>query len=199
MIVHAAHYMANSFAPLGWIMIFFASYAEFLFYLSIPLYWFIGNRKNKRMIIQTTIVVTIAMLISWICGQFFYRDRPFVGGSFVPLVEHDADASFPSDHATAALAIATTYWFCLKAQAKKFWIALAIAVAISRVFVGVHYLTDVIVGMLLGAGVAWLVNRFLPSWKQGNYLIDEGITLYETMASNLLKKQPPRSGRKRKV
>lgn|GEM_PF-2843808 len=70
-----------------------------------------------------------------------------------PFAPHAADASFPSDHTTAAFAIATAILL-----RNRLWGALtlvaAAALGISRVVIGVHYPLDVLAGAALGSTVA---------------------------------------------
>lgn len=69
--------------------------------------------------------------------------------------------SFPSGHATRMAAIAVIVGACAPALALPAW-ALALLVALCRVLVGVHYLSDVIAGLTIGtvgASVILLVIR----------------------------------------
>jgi undecaprenyl-diphosphatase len=61
--------------------------------------------------------------------------------------------SLPSGHSAAAMVMATliAYFFPAFAVVALLW---AMAVGLSRIFLGVHFLSDVIVGMLLGAASA---------------------------------------------
>lgn len=85
-----------------------------------------------------------------------------------PPVEHlqaVKGPSFPSGHATQAsafwLSLALAWGACEARPGPRTTIALATviaaSVAASRVYLGVHYLSDVIAGLLLGAGWAWFV------------------------------------------
>lgn len=103
---------------------------------------------------------------------WFDRPRP----ELVPQLVEVYDASFPSGHATAAAAVYLTLGMLLaRAQPEpraKSWlvvaaILVAVAVGISRVYLGVHWPTDVLAGLALGAGWAaacwafefWLQQR----------------------------------------
>ena len=70
-----------------------------------------------------------------------------------PLLEAPSTFSFPSGHATVAFACATV--LALAVPRLRWWLyALAALIAFSRVYVGVHYPGDVLVGALLGVAIA---------------------------------------------
>lgn len=93
------------------------------------------------------------------------RPRPFAAhpGQFRALVGHAADPGFPSDHATAAFAIAVAV---LTVHRRLGLAALAGAalLAVARVAIGVHYPADVLAGALLGGTVAWGLHRLTAGW-----------------------------------
>lgn len=75
--------------------------------------------------------------------------------------------SMPSNHAVTSFAFAVPLFFLTKDYMPLRWrvypIALAAAVAFSRVYVGVHYPSDVIAGALLGLTVAMLLSMAYKS------------------------------------
>lgn len=83
-----------------------------------------------------------------------HRHRPFehqIGPS-------ERTHSWPSGHAATAFAgAATLAW--LVPRFRLLWYALAVLIAYSRLYNGVHYPTDVLSGAILGLLVAWVVRR----------------------------------------
>ena len=88
-----------------------------------------------------------------------------------PTVEHLShlsSLSFPSEHTTQAAGIYLTIAIMLSQSLKRGWreaaialsVLIALAVAWSRVYLGVHYPTDVAAGLLLGWGWALLVFHY---------------------------------------
>ena len=79
-----------------------------------------------------------------------------------PLVRVPLDHSFPSGHAATSFACATVLAFAAPRLAVPLYL-LAVAIAYSRVYVGVHYPIDVLGGAILGVAVATALLRLLPA------------------------------------
>ena len=108
-------------------------------------------------------------VLNWVLKEAFDRTRPDI----VPHLREVASPSFPSGHALTSAAVYLTLGALLMRiadgrLAKYYCIATAMFVTFlvgaSRVFLGVHYPTDVIAGWLIGLSWAlscWLVERVL--------------------------------------
>jgi undecaprenyl-diphosphatase len=116
--------------------------------------------RARRAGVGALISAGMAVAITGLIARLVDRPRPFVAhpSAIHLFAAHAADAGFPSDHATAAFAIATAVML-----RDRLWgsllLAAAAAVAIGRVAIGVHYPSDVIVGALIGAaaaGACWI-------------------------------------------
>ena len=95
------------------------------------------------------------------------RARPWLDWPIVPLVTEGDPNSFPSGHTCAAFA-AGMIW--LRALPWKWGRVaapvLAVLMGLSRLYVGVHYPTDVLAGALIGALCAWIVWRACQAWEE---------------------------------
>lgn len=112
-----------------------------------------GDWHNRAALIGFGIVVLALSVFA--IKLLFKRSRP--PGEWGAIYRNTDPHSFPSGHAArAALLLVMAIglgptWFAILML---FWTPL---IAISRVLTGVHYLSDVIAGLLLGAAAGWLV------------------------------------------
>src|SRR4030081_1604254 len=89
------------------------------------------------------------------------RPRPSRGTGRTVLVAEPDQFSFPSGHATAAMSVAFVYATAYPALALPL-VALAAAVGMSRVFLGVHYPGDVLIGQLIAVATGFFA---LHGWR----------------------------------
>ncbi|MQR94317.1 phosphatase PAP2 family protein [Fictibacillus phosphorivorans] len=140
-------------------MIVFAEYVQYAFVLLIIMLWW-RNRNNDRVTaFQVLFAFTLSYSLNRLIELFIYRERPFISHDIVQLVEHTANSSFPSDHASSAISIAVTL-LLVTIRFRYIWCLAAILITFSRVWVGVHYPLDVIAGALNGILIA-LITHFL--------------------------------------
>lgn len=87
------------------------------------------------------------------------RERPSVAhpAETLLLASPSREPSFPSDHAVAAFAIALSVALIGGRRMGAFFLAAASVIAITRVFVGLHYPSDVAGGGLVGVAAALAV------------------------------------------
>ncbi|GIP37115.1 undecaprenyl-diphosphatase [Paenibacillus sp. J31TS4] len=128
---------------------FLAEDAQYLFLLGLLVYGLSRSEAKRRMVVSALLSACVALGFSGLLGTLFYRDRPFVTHTVFQLIPHAANASFPSDHATGAFVVATAI-FLFRKKDGMLWLTLAALLALSRVWAGVHYPSDIAAGAALG-------------------------------------------------
>lgn len=121
-------------------------------------------KKTRKCGIYALCAVALGFLLGELgLKQLLCRPRPFqtVSGDIRLLIPFPGGYSFPSGHTTASFAAATV---CFKFSKKWGGAALVLAALIgfSRVFLFVHWPTDVLAGAALGIGSALLILWISP-------------------------------------
>jgi membrane-associated phospholipid phosphatase len=160
--------VVNDFArDTAWLhgfMEFVAKDGIFLLGLALLAGWWVGRRSDSPRRVALAVWAALAALVAVALVQPISsaadEQRPFVALPHVlQLMSHANDAGFPSDHATAAGAVAAGLFF-VSARLGAVSALWALIVAFSRVYVGVHFPQDVAAGLALGAVVA-VIGAFL--------------------------------------
>lgn len=166
------------------IMIFFAKYMKYFLLFGIIMYWFTRKRENRIMIISSMFAFVVAEVFGAIAGAIHSNNQPFAELSNVnQLIGHAIDNSFPSDHAIEFFSICITF-LLFKKNLRYVWLAIAILVSISRVWVGVHYPADILVGAILGIIGAALCYWIIPQLN----VIKKLLAIYEQGEDYVLSK-----------
>ncbi len=141
--------------------IFLASYLQYFLAVIFLLFLFFSNYKNweKIKIFAVTVgsIIVSRLFMVELIRFFYHRSRPFILYNLNQLIP-ETGYSFPSGHATAFFALSAAIYCYNKKLGIWFFIA-SLLMAVSRVVVGVHYLSDIIGGMILGSVVAFSIFR----------------------------------------
>ena len=126
--------------------------------------WFVARpytRSTWRLATATALAAAaVALVVNQIVSHLWDRARPFVShpDGLTLFTSHSTDASFPSDHAAAAFAIAAAV-VALHRRTGIAFLGLATAITAVRVFEGLHYPTDVLAGAAIGTASAVAVTK----------------------------------------
>ncbi len=150
--------MNNKNNILDQLMIFGAEYVIYLTFILIILLAFKGGVKERKALILAVLSLPVAVIIIKIIHLFLVEPRPFITYDITPLITHKEDASFPSRHTSLVFAVAFAYLF-YKSKWASFFLALAIWVSLSRIYVGVHFPLDIL------GGIITAFISVLLSWK----------------------------------
>jgi undecaprenyl-diphosphatase len=173
---------------------FMALDAPFLFMaILVGLFFARGKWRSvdgRRGVALAGLSALAALGLAQVIGHVWDRARPYEAHQSAHLlVARSHDPSFPSDHATAAFALAVAV-FAYHRRAGWLMLAMASVLSIARVAVGTHYPSDVLGGALLGAAVAILCLRvpFVRNLAHG--LADLAGGIYDRMGDWLLRRPP---------
>jgi membrane-associated phospholipid phosphatase len=118
-----------------------------------------GSRKWKLASATALASAALGLLVNQAIAQFWHRSRPFAAHPAAHVWGNRShDPSFPSDHASAAFAIAFAV-LLFDRVAGAFFLAAAVVIGVGRVFIGAHYPADVLAGCLVGLACAVVVAR----------------------------------------
>jgi len=135
----------------------YAKYGVVLFAVLLLVGWWVarqeGDHDRMARVLWAGAGTLAAVALNQLLGSVFGRARPYNAMPNVHLlISRTTDFSFPSDHAVAAGAVAAGLVLAHR-RIGVVAVVLAVVMAFSRVYVGAHYPADVVVGLLVGAGV----------------------------------------------
>ena len=143
---------------LDWFMIFSAEWLGYLLLIGLALYFYKNRQdyKDKFLLIIGSAVIS-RLVFTEVIRFIYYSPRPFMVMENVnQLINHETTGSLPSGHASFYFALALGIYFYNK---KWGWIYLSSVALIgfARIFAGVHWPLDIIVGAGLGIATTCLV------------------------------------------
>lgn len=142
---------------------------ELFFMIAVMiLYWCVNKKEAYRLVN----LFMLSQITVGVVKTLVKRVRPYYYDGVMPIIEQTSGYSFPSGHSNN-IAVITTFGHMLSSREGK-WkrqslivlVVVTIFVMFSRVYLGQHFPTDVIVGALLGVGVG--VVGFVLFDKLGN-------------------------------
>jgi undecaprenyl-diphosphatase len=154
---------ASDTTLIGMSLVNASAWSDYFFFLSLVAFLFF----RFRMAVYGFAAAGFTVLVSRLISLFYYRNRPFVDFEVNQLLYHIESNSFPSDHAAAAVAIAVMLYLFSR-RIGRIYLVLAAFVCFSRVWIGVHYPFDVMVGIIVGIAAALACYRILEKTELYN-------------------------------
>ena len=135
---------------------FFGNLEFFLFFMPL-LYWCLNRRSGARLLV----LFIVSAYINSVAKVLAAQPRPFEYDPSVKPLVHAGGGGLPSGHTQSAVVV----WGYIAAQTRKpkMWALagfLMIAIPLSRLYLGVHFPTDLLGGYIIGAVLLTLYMRF---------------------------------------
>lgn len=120
-------------------------------------------RQRRRDLIAKVIVLSAGNIFTPFLKLFFARPRP--SPTLITVLIHESGFSFPSGHALGIVLFAASLVILFR-KPKRWWpvfvgTILVLLVGYSRIYLGVHWITDVLFGYAVAGLWIWAVARFI--------------------------------------
>jgi undecaprenyl-diphosphatase len=155
-------FLRNGILDNFFLFITFVSSEVIIFFVLTSL--FLWKENKRRWIVPLWASLGISAVTSFLLKIIVQRDRPFQIG-IVPLISQLQEASFsvwnfsfPSSHSMLAFC-AVPILSQQYPKLKKVWIGIAAIIAFSRLYFGLHFVSDVIAGGILGYLIGMIIVR----------------------------------------
>lgn len=137
----------------------------------------VRKHKGRQNALYAGFTGVAALIVNYLITKVYIEPRPFVEHTVHTLIPHAADASFPSDHTTGALAISIAILFRNK---KLGWplVIFGLLTGFSRIWVGHHYPIDVLGSIIVSLIVGFLLFRFSNVLRP---IVDLIVRIYESI------------------
>ena len=155
-------------------------------------------RGVRRAGVAAGLSAGLGLVIGKLITELYVRPRPFVAhpGAVHLFASPATDASFPSDHATASVAIAIAILLRSKLRWGLVTLAFAVILSFGRVALGFHYPTDVLGGAAIGTAAALLLWT-APLRKAIDAVADRAGALWDHATDAVLRTVLPKPARLR--
>lgn len=122
--------------------------------------WLTGDEARRKLLLQAATAALFGLLINQMIGLLWFHPRPAMLNLGHSLIAHAPDSSFPSDHLTLLWTVAWSFGLHPLMRTKGLALALlGLALAWSRIYLGVHFPLDMLGALLVSGCSAELCRR----------------------------------------
>ena len=130
------------------------------FWILIIIVLLINKKTRKAGLIALVSFVLCALVVNVFMKPLFMRIRPYdLVDHLIYIGEKPWDYSFPSGHTSAAFSVALICFWQLDKKYSWIFMLIAALIGFSRLYLGVHYPSDVLGGFLVAFVISYIVNK----------------------------------------
>ncbi|MFJ2365385.1 undecaprenyl-diphosphatase [Pseudomonas sp. NPDC087697] len=172
-------------APMRSLAMFLAQWLIFCVPLLLIGLWLRGTRQQRSAAVTATLSIVFALGCNLLISSLWFHPRPFMVGLGQNFLEHAAESSFPSDHATVMFSLAFGLMLAALRKLGLLVLLLGALVGWARVYLGVHFPFDIAGSLLVSLASAWLVREVLGCRHLGEHLLDVLERVYQRVFPTL--------------
>ncbi len=139
----------------------------------VGLQWWLGKPRLqvRHACISAGVAFCLGLAAAQVLLLYYHRLRPYDAGVSHLILPPTVDWSFPSDHAIASSAIAMSWQMLRRDALAWLFVAMTFLICLSRVYVGMHYVSDVLGGLLFAMAAVLAVKAvYKPNSKLDQWL-----------------------------
>lgn len=128
-------------------------------------------RAALRPLLSIILITFSAWFLAEVLKEIFVSLRPGLALGIAPLTDSKLTGGLPSGHTTAMFALLASFWIWLRRQESSrampamlgLLFGFALVSALARIFIGLHFPSDILAGVILGAALPLAVRFFQNS------------------------------------
>lgn len=170
--------LSHRFWVFDYLAVFIAQYLGYLLIILALFFIFLIKKWQEKIYYFSLFALSLILsrgVITEIIKFSIKRQRPFAALDIQSLIK-DSGYAFPSGHATLFFALALSVFYMNRKWGFRFFAGAAL-ISLARVYVGVHWPSDILVGALIGLVCAFCVEKALkkyrPLVKKTDAIIDD--------------------------
>ncbi len=123
-----------------------------------------AREQRTKLLYVLAVALPLSYALARLAGLLYGHQQPFAEEGFSPLIVHEVDNAFPSDHTVIGGVFASVAFLADRRVGLVLW-ALTLLVGLSRMIAGLHYGIDIAVGAVLAVVAVWVAYRVLKICK----------------------------------
>ena len=144
-----------------------------ILWILLTLVFLISKKYRKTGIVMMIALILDLLFCNIILKPVVARTRPYdINTAVTLLINKPGDYSFPSGHTAASFASIAAMYFT-KTQYRTIALLLGIIIAFSRLYLYVHFPTDVLGGAIIGVFCGWLAFKIYKNYIENRKTVKE--------------------------
>lgn len=158
--------LAGKWAWLDYVAMFIAEYSEYILAAAFLIILAVNFKKYWKPLLLSLVAAGVSrFVIGSAMRALWFRPRPFLVEHVNQLVYHDpTEGAFPSGHALFYFALSYIIYKYNKKLGIAFYI-FSLLIIFSRIFVGIHWPSDILAGAIIGTLVAWGIDVLFKKYS----------------------------------